>query len=243
MVLLHPWFGCWQFWCRTVAALPELDTYSVDLYSLGNGAGWRDYASPQGLARAVIAMIEALGLAPCALVGNSMGGITGQSLAASRPELIDRLVLVGTGARTTGVKPAFRQSLDEWIAGGEDRNFTTRLVDALLARRPADPREFETFVEAVATANKAFMGAVLNAAFALDLRPMLPRVTAATLIVRGEHDAARTRVHVGEMQEGIKGSRAVELVGAGHSPQVDSALAFTPLMRDFLLGSEGRAAA
>ena len=82
-------------------------------------------------------MIESLGLAPCALMGNSMGGIAAQQLAATRPALIDKLVLVGTGARTVGVKPEFRRSLDKWITGGEDRDFTQRLVDALLARRPS----------------------------------------------------------------------------------------------------------
>ena len=235
VVLLHPWFGCWQFWRHTVDALPEFDTYAVNLYSLGAGAGWRDYASPEGLARAVVAMIESLGLAPCALMGNSMGGIAAQQLAATRPALIDKLVLVGTGARTVGVKPEFRRSLDKWITGGEDRDFTQRLVDALLARRPEDPHEFESFVEMVASANKAFMGTVLTNAFELDLRPVLPLITASTLIIRGALDAARTPVHVQEMHEEIRKSKAVEIPDAGHSPQVDSPQVFNALVRDFLL--------
>jgi pimeloyl-ACP methyl ester carboxylesterase len=234
VILLHPWFGCWQFWRQTVEALPEFETYSVDLYSVGAGADWRRFAGPQRLAEAVGAMLDALRIERCSIVGNSMGGIAAQALAAARGDQIGRLVLVGTGARTVGVKPEFRQALDQWIAGGADPAFTERLVDALLARRPA-PEEFDRFVEMVVNANKTFMGAVLNNAFALDLRPELPKITATTLVVRGELDAARTRTHVEELLAGIPNSTALEIPHAGHSPQVDSPEAFSRALRGFLL--------
>jgi 3-oxoadipate enol-lactonase len=163
-----------------------------------------------------------------------MGGIAAQALSATRGEQIGRLVLVGTGARTVGVKPEFRRALDDWIAGEADRAFTERLVDALLARRP-ERQEFERFVETVVNANKAFMGAVLNSAFGLDLRPVLPKITASTLVIRGELDAARTRAHVEELLAGIPKSTALEIPGAGHSPQVDSPEAFSRAIRGFLL--------
>lgn len=234
VVLLHPWFGCWQFWRHAVDALPEFATYAVDQYSLGDASNWRDFASPHGLARAITQMMDALGIERCTLIGNSMGGIAGQALAADQGERIEKLVLVGTGARTTGVKPDFRAKLDAWIAGGEDRPFTERLVDALLARRPEDPKDFETFVDMVANANKAFMGSVLTNAFALDLRPVLPLITASTIVIRGERDAARTPAHVEELLAGIPKSRAFEIPGGGHSPQVDSPQPFCKIVREFI---------
>ena len=236
VILLHPWFGCWQFWRQTVEALPEFDTYAVDLYSLGAG-DWQPFAGPQGLAEAVGALLDALRIERCNIVGNSMGGIAAQALAASRGSRISKLVLVGTGARIVGIKPEFRRALDEWIAGEEDPAFTERLVGALLARRP-DAEEFGRFVEMVVHANKPFMGAVLNSAFALDLRPDLPKITAPTLVIRGEHDAARTQAHVDELLAGIAESTALEIPGAGHSPQVDSPELFSRALRGFLLKQE-----
>ena len=132
------------------------------------------------------------------------------------------------------MKPEFRRALDDWIAGEADRDFTERLVDALLARRPTQS-EFDQFVKTVVKANKAFMGAVLNRAFDLDLRPELPKITASTLVMRGELDAARTRAHVEELLAGIPESTALEIAGAGHSPQVDSPEAFSRALRGFLL--------
>ena len=234
VVLLHPWFGCWQFWRQTVDALPEVETLSVDLYSLGASEHGQRFASPQGLAQAVGGLIDALQINGCSVVGNSMGGIAAQALSAERGDRIGKLVLVGTGARTVGIKPDFRRALDAWIAGEEDRDFTERLVDSLLARRP-EPEEFAMFVDTVVSADKAFMGAVLNRAFELDLRPLLSKITASTLVIRGEHDAARTRTHVEELLAGIPNSTALEIPDAGHSPQVDSPEAFARALRGFLL--------
>jgi pimeloyl-ACP methyl ester carboxylesterase len=235
VILLHPWFGCWQFWRRTVDALPEFDTYSVDLYSLGASRDWQDFAGPGGLARAVGSLIDALNAGRCHVIGNSMGGIAAQALAAERGHQIDKLILVGTGARTFGVKPDFRKVLDDWIAGDEDRDFTERLVGALLARRPESAEEFEIFVDTVARANKAFMGKVLSTAFGLDLRPVLPKITASTLVMRGARDVARTKEHVDELLAGIPSCAAIEIPGGGHSPQVDSPEAFCRAVRGFLL--------
>jgi len=235
VILLHPWFGCWQFWRRTVDALPEFDTYSVDLYSLGASSHWQNFAGPTGLARAIGSLIDALNADRCHVIGNSMGGIAAQALAAERGDQIDKLMLVGTGARTFGVKPDFRKALDDWIAGDEDRDFTEWLVGSLLARRPESPEEFETFVDTVARANKPFMGKVLTTAFGLDLRPVLPKITASTLVARGELDAARTQEHVAELLAGIPSCTAIEIPGGGHSPQVDSPEAFSRAVRAFLL--------
>jgi 3-oxoadipate enol-lactonase len=234
IIMLHPWFGCTRFWDHTVQALPERETFVLDLYSLGAHPGWEEFANPQGLSRAVEAFADALRLERFCVVGNSMGGIAAQELASRLDGRIAKLVLVGTGARIVGVKPDWRKAMDSWIAGEADRSFTERMVAALLTRRPQDPKEFETFVDAVAIANKAFMGAVLTSAFGLDLRPVLHRITAQTLVVRGEIDASRTQEHVAELMAGIPDCRAHEITGGGHSPQVDSPEAFCPLVREFL---------
>jgi pimeloyl-ACP methyl ester carboxylesterase len=234
VVMLHPWFGCTRFWDHTVAALADRERFVVDLYSLGAKPGWQEFAGPVGLSHAVEAFVDALGLERFCLIGNSMGGIAAQELASHLGARISKLILVGTGARIVGVKPAWRKAMDDWMAGEADRAFTTQMVDALIARRPKDARAFESFVDAVAAANKAFMGAVLTTAYDLDLRPVLPHISAPTLVVRGELDAARTPEHVAELMSGIPNAPAHEIPNARHAPQVDSPDAFCPLVRAFL---------
>ena len=52
-----------------------------------------------GMARDAASLIDALGLEHVDLFGFSMGGYVAQQLAVDRPELVRRLILVGTGPR------------------------------------------------------------------------------------------------------------------------------------------------
>jgi pimeloyl-ACP methyl ester carboxylesterase len=232
VVLLHPWFGCWQFWDRTVACLPDYTCFAADLYSLG-AREWRAVATPAGLAAATVALLDAEGLERCALVGNSMGGIAAQIVAAGEPERIEKLVLVGTGASTAGLKPDYRAEIDAWLADDADGARAEALVTRLLARRPP-PEELAVYAGAVRDANREFMAAVLTSALGMDLRPRLPAITARTLIVRGALDAGRTREHVRDLLHGIRDSEAIEIPQGGHSVMVDSAEDFVGILRAFL---------
>jgi 3-oxoadipate enol-lactonase len=53
------------------------------------------------------ALIEALGLAPCTYVGNSMGGFVALRLAARRPDLVASVVAAGSSADVEGSKAEF----------------------------------------------------------------------------------------------------------------------------------------
>ncbi|MCW2542201.1 MAG: alpha/beta hydrolase fold protein [Frankiales bacterium] len=237
LVLLHPWFGCPGFWDETVAALTDRTRYVPALYSLGDG-DWREHVGPAGLAAAIVAMLEQENIDSCDLAGNSMGGIAAQLVAASQGERIRRLILIGTGATAGALSPSYRAAIDDWLLGDPDGFRTAAFVRRLLATEPA-PDIMARYVADVRAGNPEFMGATLAAALGLDIRPLLPRITAETLVIRGSLDAGRTPEHVRELVSGIAGSRAVELAGAGHSPMVDSFAAFLATMRDFLDADQG----
>lgn len=239
VVLLHPWFGCWQFWWQTIPYLPGRRCYAVDLYSPDRG-DWSAAASPHGLADAVLAMTRTEGVDRFDLVGNSMGGIIAQVVASTVPDRVRRLVLVGTGATTRGVLPTFGQKVSDWItrAGAGDpasRGEVEAIIDMLVTRRP-DERTWQLFVDEVWRAAPGYLAAVLAAARALDLTPDLPRITASTLVIRGAHDCARTPAHVTGLLAGIRHARAVEMPDAGHSPMVDDPRRFAALVADHLAG-------
>jgi pimeloyl-ACP methyl ester carboxylesterase len=66
------------------------------------GVGLSTGAAPDtvaGMARDAASLIDALGLEQVDLFGFSMGGHVAQQIAVDRPELVRRLVLVGTGPR------------------------------------------------------------------------------------------------------------------------------------------------
>jgi len=100
LLLLHGGAGSWAHWIRNVEALNESFTLWIpDLPGFGESA---DPPAPLGHATVAEALTADLDeLAPAGVVfdvvGFSFGGIVGACLAASRPERVRALVLVGAG--------------------------------------------------------------------------------------------------------------------------------------------------
>jgi pimeloyl-ACP methyl ester carboxylesterase len=235
VVLLHPWFGCWRFWDGLVAALRDRQCILPDLYSPAR-TDWEAIASPEGLAALTTALLEREGIEEVDVIGNSVGGIVAQVIAATEPWRVRRLVLIGTGARTVGVELAFAQTVDAWV--NPDASVPTRasveaVVRMLVQRAPADA-ELATYVDAVLATDRRYLAAVLAAARNLDLRPQLPAIEAPTLVLRGQHDCARTTEHVMDLLAGIRGAVAAEIRDAGHSPMLDEPAEVARLVRAHL---------
>jgi len=235
VVLLHPWWGCPAFWDEVAAGLRGHPLLICDLYSPGEG-DWSGLDSPQGLATAVLALLDAEGIERCALVGNSTGGLVAQLVAIAAPARVATLVLIGTGASTDGVPAAFRAEVDAWLESDPDGARSAALVRRLLAREPP-PERMAVFVDAVRRADRAHMVRTLEGVLALDVRARLREIRARTLVIRGSLDAARTPEHVRVLVTGIAGAVAAEIPDAGHSPMVDSPAALLAIIQPFLDGA------
>ncbi|MCU1522567.1 MAG: Alpha/beta hydrolase [Arthrobacter sp.] len=97
VVILHGLAGSSREFFATAAALPEFRTVLVDLR--GHGYSTR---IPSNLSRAafvadVVQVIKTAVGAPVVLVGHSMGGHTAMLVAAARPDLVSKLVLLESG--------------------------------------------------------------------------------------------------------------------------------------------------
>src|SRR3546814_7203358 len=97
--------------------------------------GFGDTAKPNGdfvysqRARTnhLIAALDALDLGPAVLVGNSMGGATAIGVAVDRPDLVRRLVLMGSAGLVSRIDPALAPILNYDFT----REGMVRLVEAL----------------------------------------------------------------------------------------------------------------
>ena len=101
VVLIHgsgPGVSAWANW-RLV--LPELSrhfaAYAPDIIGFGKTAKPADCAFTHAdRVNHLINFIETLSLAPVRLIGNSMGGGLALALAVRRPDLVERMVLMGS---------------------------------------------------------------------------------------------------------------------------------------------------
>lgn len=94
VVLLHGAGLNAHTWDATAIALGA-PVLTIDLPGHGDSS-WREDAdySPWTLAPDVVRLIEAGAEAPVVLVGQSLGGLTAAAVAAARPDLVSRLVLI-----------------------------------------------------------------------------------------------------------------------------------------------------
>lgn len=104
VILLHGSslaIDAWSTWYNTIPALArDFRVLAPDLVGFGRSDAPVDGKHVPRLERRhhVSAFIEALGIARCALVGHSEGGFIAALLAVENPGLVDKVVVVSSGA-------------------------------------------------------------------------------------------------------------------------------------------------
>lgn len=191
----------------------------------------------EDLAADAAALIEARADGPVAVAGMSMGGCVALALAGTRPDLVDRLVLADTTAdygpdRMTAwaerADNAIHKPRDKQLAFQVDRWFSP----AFAREHPAEvKRVSELFL---ATDSRAHAQACL-ALGAFDGTALLPKITASTLVVVGEHDYATPPAMAQALADGIPDARLHVFENARHF-SVFEARGGLDLVADFLEG-------
>lgn len=222
VVLLHGLSGSALWWHRNVRSLAG--RYRVllpELVGFGRSPAAGRLPSIGETAELLERWMEALGLGRVHLVGHSMGGQISIHLAARHPGRIDRLVLVD--------------------AAGIPRPRTTRkLLRFALELTPlwrwGDPLFLPTIVRDTWAAGGRTVGSALRHIVLDDVRPLLPRIGAPTLIIWGERDSLVPLVDAGTLRGAIPRSELAVLRGAAHNPMVDRPRDFDRLVLRFLGG-------
>ncbi|XP_076997062.1 sn-1-specific diacylglycerol lipase ABHD11 [Tamandua tetradactyla] len=96
LVFLHGLFGCktnFNSIAKAVAQQTGRRVLTVDARNHGDSPHSPDM-SYEAMSQDLQDLLPQLGLAPCVLIGHSMGGKTAMLLALQRPELVERLIAV-----------------------------------------------------------------------------------------------------------------------------------------------------
>ena len=220
------------------------DRYHVlSLDQRGHGASqWAAapaYAT-EDFARDLVGVMDALGWARMTLVGHSMGGHNAMAFAAWHPERVERLVVVDSRPSI----PAERlQTMHRRGDRGPMRHAT---LESALGSFRLLPRE--TVADARLLAHLAREGITeregrflyrFDPACNGRRRPtdgwaLLERITAPTLLVRGEHSPILPREMAADMLARLPRARLVEIPGTYHHLVLDAPLAFARALDEFL---------
>jgi class 3 adenylate cyclase len=177
----------------------------------------------------VRAILDAVGSETAVLMGVSEGGPMSILFAASYPERTRGLVLCGAEVK--------EETTDDWPWGEATREEFEEAMDLerVVARwgkglgadlfaptRKGDPQLREQFGRLqVQSATPHDAVAFMRMAFEIDVRDVVPAVTAPTLIIHRVGDKICSVENARWLSRNIEGSRYVELPGENHLPFID----------------------
>ena len=95
--MLHGWLGSWGLWQETMAYLGQhYRTYALDFWGFGESGKKLENYSVQVFVSMVNQFMEQLGIAHAPLVGHSMGGTVGLSVAIHHPDRVRKVAVIGS---------------------------------------------------------------------------------------------------------------------------------------------------
>ncbi|MCL8251554.1 alpha/beta hydrolase [Aeromicrobium fastidiosum] len=171
----------------------------------------------------VLALLDRLGLDRVHVVAQSMGGDVAVRVAARRPEAVDRMVLLGSSAREEPAEhlEAFRPIVDEVARhgfAGELLETTMQIMFGETVRSdPSRAALLAPWRDHIAALSPGLSHAVRGVVERPSAVPLLPRITATTLVVSGGEDHARPPEWSDELVRGIPGAELWSLPTTGHS--------------------------
>lgn len=227
------------------------DTYRVivfDARGSGQSEGKGTFSHEQWAAD-IDALREWAGAERIIMAGGSYGGFMAMEYATRYPDRVRALVLRDTSPDNSNEEKALanalantrvdidREKLDRIFAGKVRDNDDLR--DCWREILPLYDYEYDPAAVEAKVAATPYRYEAHNYAFAVnipnyDLKPVLPNITAPTLITVGRTDWITPVSCSEQIATLIPGSRLVVFEKSGHSPQIEEAEAWTRVVREFL---------
>lgn len=192
------------------------------------------------LAEDTLALLDALDVRQCHLVGLSMGGFVAQRLAITHPERLLSLTLLDTSADAEDAKniPQYRKLMSaiRWLGV---KRVSKKVMPIMFGStfltdkaRKSERKVWQKRLES--NHKKGAMKATLGVIERHRVYDQLDKITTPTLIIFGDEDVATPYDKAERIHFAIKGSKFTVIKGAGHTPTVEEPEQVNTVMRKFL---------
>ncbi len=230
-------FGNWR---GCMAGFAErFHVYAIDMV----GFGFTDKPDPseysytqQARNEHIIAVIETLGLSPVNLIGNSMGGCTAMGVAIERPDLVNKLVLMGSA----GVRAPITEELKAIMNYDYSTAGMVRIVrgltnpDFVFDDELVNYRHSLSIREDTKQAYNAVMGWIREQGGLYYDDEYMARVSHKTLVVNGKLDKVVPLNCAYRLLELIERSWGYIIPACGHWAMIEKPAEFTAASLSFL---------
>jgi len=228
VVLMHGW-GCDHTTVKSIASIldPGMKVYNIDLPGHGKSQEPTEVWGIEEFTRTVEQFIAQLNICRHVLIGHSFGGRIA-ILLSSRNE-VSKVVLVDAA----GIKPkrslryyykvyTFKllKKIAPMILG---KNKWNALIDSIRSQRgSADYRN-----------SSPVMRGVMSKCVNEDLKYVMPKIKAPTILIWGEDDTATPLSDAKTMERLIPDSGLVSFQACGHYSFLDNPYGFKSVIREF----------
>jgi pimeloyl-ACP methyl ester carboxylesterase len=222
LVLLHGGLCTNETWAAQIPAFAErFRVVAPERRAHGHTADVEGPLTYDAMATDTIGFLDKLIGGPAHLVGWSDGGIVGLLVAIARPDLVRKLVVIGTNFDTAGVVPGGDEMLASMTPDGDDAAMFRGLYEMHSPDGPEHwPVAFGKFIEMT------------------QREPHIPiaeiaRISAPTLVLVGDDDLM-TLDHTVSLYDAIPNSQLAVIPGASHAVAMEKPELLNRLVLDFL---------
>lgn len=233
-------FSHWMYEPQIAALREKYRCIAVDWRGQGKSTAPASGYDMDTLTDDVIGLIESLSVAPVHYVGLSMGGFVGMRLAARRPDLVRTLTLLDTSA---GPEPAENKGKYRLLARIYRivglKPLRGQVAPIMFAPSSLQDPEFKPVIDTwLDKLGKVKRSGTKKAIYGvIDRKPVLDElgdITAPTLVIVGEDDAATPVEKSQTIHEHIAGSRLEIIPECGHSATLEKPDEVTALIAGHL---------
>ena len=236
LIVIHGLFGSARNWggiCRGLSDIRQV--HALDLRNHGSSP-WSDEMSYERMAEDVADYIAARGLAPCDILGHSMGGKTAMQLALTQPELVERLIVVDI-APVGYIRESYPEYIDAMKRVDLERTTRRAEVDAQLTPTIHDDSLRAFLIQNLVSEHGRFHwrinldGIAANMPAIVDFPKHHGGFSGQTTFFAGERsDYIRPRDEA-EIKRLFPHSRLIEIGASGHWPHAEQPEKFLKLVR------------
>jgi non-heme chloroperoxidase len=233
-----------ELWDRQVRVLTEQGYRAVCVTQRGHGLSDKPLHGYDidHMANDVIVTLKTIGIHDATLVGHSFGGQVAFRASANAPELVTRLVLVGSNAVRASRGDGFpfgappEPVLDALVAYEHDDRVVARYrtIVSGFGSEP-DPRVADWLVRCSLRMPSWAAVACYRSMLTTDLLADIPRVTQPVLQIIGAADPVHSAKGARWLQQKLSSATLVEIPECGHYPMLEAADAFEAALNKFLI--------
>ncbi len=203
----------------------------------GNSERTKQGYDMDNLTQDCLGLMDALGIEKCHFVGMAMGGFVAMRIAARHPERIKSLILLGTSANADNQSSKFKMMA--WMVRIFGvKPIVKRVVRTLFGEKFLKDvnrrKELLKWYTHLESHRKSILRAALGVIKRQSILHELPRITAPTLIITGDQDAAIEPIHTQQAHEKISNSQFIMIGGAGHTSVIEEPEQINQVMEVFL---------